>query len=250
MTRNCSRTENSRCGSCKHGYYEKEVFDGLIYDCEPCSDCCGDGKDEFEDQCKAQGLPRHRRCKLRKADSDCQRINMMIKLTPSPTTPQRKSTAERRTNKLKSSDKTTQRSSSTTHRSFASSNTVIASAAFTSFFETSIAFQRRRNKTSDEGHGKSKTTLSVDTKRPISVSINSRDEISRSIKAVIGILASLSLVACIVKIKTIANFFKWVRCRPFSRSRDAEHDEHTESVLLDNITTLTNVDPLGGWYLH
>ncbi|PFX19991.1 Tumor necrosis factor receptor superfamily member 19 [Stylophora pistillata] len=70
VTRNCSTTLNSDCGSCKHGYYEKEVVEGLIYDCEPCSDCCWDNKDEFEEQCKAQGLPRHQRCKLRNADRD------------------------------------------------------------------------------------------------------------------------------------------------------------------------------------
>lgn len=244
VTRNCSTTLNSDCGSCKHGYYEKEVVEGLIYDCEPCSDCCWDNKDEFEEQCKAQGLPRHQRCKLRNADSGCQRDRVTIKLTPSPTTSQRKSTSEQRRDKLKSADKMTLWSSSTTQRSFISSIATNASAAFTSFFQASIALQRQRKKTSNEGRGKRKPTLR-DIKRPISVSINSGDLKGRVIKAVIGILAALILVVCIIKRKTIANFFKWVRCRPICRSSDAEHGVNTESVILDDIKTPTNVERLG-----
>lgn len=64
VTRNCSTTRNSKCGSCKHGYYEKEVIVDLVYHCLPCSVCCLDGKDQLEEQCKAQGLPMHRHCKV------------------------------------------------------------------------------------------------------------------------------------------------------------------------------------------
>ena len=89
VTRNCSATRNTRCGSCKYGYYEKEVVDDLIYDCVPCSDCCWGGTDQFEEQCKAQGLPRHRRCKLRSADG-CKLTWTTLKPIPSATTLQQR----------------------------------------------------------------------------------------------------------------------------------------------------------------
>lgn len=87
-------------------------------------------------------------------------------------------------------------------------------------------------------------------KRFIFVLISSNDEISWSIKVVIGILVSLSFVVCIVKIKKIVNFFKWVCCWLFCRLRDVEYDEYIESVLLDNIIILINVELFGGWYLY
>ena len=61
VTRNCSATKNTQCGPCSYGYYMNKV----VLSCLPCSICCLDGKDQFERQCKAQGLPQHRQCKPR-----------------------------------------------------------------------------------------------------------------------------------------------------------------------------------------
>lgn len=61
VTRNCSATKNTLCGPCTHGYYKDDVVLG----CLPCSICCWDGRDRFENLCKAQGLPRHQQCSPR-----------------------------------------------------------------------------------------------------------------------------------------------------------------------------------------
>ena len=67
VTRNCSATKNTLCGPCSYGYYMNDV----VLSCLRCSICCWDGKDQFENQCKAQGLPKHRQCKPRH-DDGCQ----------------------------------------------------------------------------------------------------------------------------------------------------------------------------------
>lgn len=61
VTRNCSATKNTLCGPCTHCYYKDDVVLG----CLPCSICCWDGRDRFENLCKAQGLPRHQQCSPR-----------------------------------------------------------------------------------------------------------------------------------------------------------------------------------------
>ena len=67
VTRNCSVTKNTLCGPCSYGYYMNDV----VLSCLRCFICCWDGKDQFESQCKAQGLPKHRQCKPRH-DDGCQ----------------------------------------------------------------------------------------------------------------------------------------------------------------------------------
>ena len=244
VTRNCSTTRNSKCGSCKHGYYEKEVIVDLVYHCLPCSVCCLDGKDQLEEQCKAQGLPVHLHCKVSTVDG-CQPVWTTSKPTASATPLRANHVAKKETNDKRQTGETTVTLSSTTHKPFVSTTAVTASRAFTSP-ETSTALQLGTNTASDRVHGKKILTLDK-FKGSVSNQSNSSVDIKRRIvKATILTMFILIVIGIILKRNKLVYFFKWARCRPIWRSRDVELGEHTDSTMLDDIKPSMNVVSLGG----
>ncbi|EDO40502.1 predicted protein [Nematostella vectensis] len=60
ILRNCTSTENAKCGKCMSGYYELPV----VADCRKCVQCCHDGKDKETPGCAVVGLcmERHEGC--------------------------------------------------------------------------------------------------------------------------------------------------------------------------------------------
>ncbi|EDO45713.1 predicted protein [Nematostella vectensis] len=56
----CNATQNSICDTrnCEEGFY----YDDITRDCQPCSWCCGDGKDDIKMSCKVKGQSSYKLC--------------------------------------------------------------------------------------------------------------------------------------------------------------------------------------------
>ena len=62
--KNCTLTSNSVCGGCKPDSY----VDSLTGQCELCSYCCSDDRDEKQNECIQQGMPANKACRVIRAD--------------------------------------------------------------------------------------------------------------------------------------------------------------------------------------
>ena len=131
VTRNCSATKNTQCGSCKYGYYQKVVTINLLSHCLPCSVCCGDGKDKLEKQCTDQGLPSQRHCKLRTAPS-CQLLGTTSKITSSTSFLGANHTAKKGTIRKGQSEEATSAASSRKLEPSARTTVITTNATFSS----------------------------------------------------------------------------------------------------------------------
>ncbi|XP_032234035.1 uncharacterized protein LOC5509243 [Nematostella vectensis] len=57
----CTIYNNTQCGGCRNGYYSEDS----IYDCLPCSKCCGPPDAAFiAEKCKNDGLPANHQCRI------------------------------------------------------------------------------------------------------------------------------------------------------------------------------------------
>ena len=151
MTRNCSPTKNTQCGSCKYGYYQKVVTINLLSDCLPCSVCCGDGKDKLEKQCTDQGLPSEQHCKLRTAPS-CQLLRTTSKITSSTSFLGANHTAKKGTSRKGQSEEATSAASSRTLEPSARTTVITTNATFSSH-ETLPTSQHGTSSASEGFHG-------------------------------------------------------------------------------------------------
>ena len=153
VTRNCSATKNTQCGSCKYGYYQKVVTINLLSHCLPCSVCCGDGKDKLEKQCTDQGLPSQQHCKLRAAPS-CQLLRTTSKITSSTFSSflGANHTAKKGTIRKGKSEEATSAASSRTLEPSARTTVITTNATFSSH-ETLPTSQHGTSSASEGFHG-------------------------------------------------------------------------------------------------
>ena len=238
VARNCSATKNTRCGSCSHGYYKSE----FVFDCLPCSICCWDGKDQFESQCKAQGLPRHRQCKPRH-ESGCQTASTTKKANSVAITVLVDQPATRKTSENRSRERTVALSP-TSHKHLGNTKTSGQTTTSPALSTIAVEVRKRTAPTTDyvdknnQGFNKNKGS------RPDS----SAEIKSRVIKAVSLSTAILITTVLIAKRKKLAKYFKWARCHPVCRSSasDVELGVDKESTVLDDIKAQLSVVPKGG----
>lgn len=231
VTRNCSASKNTLCGPCSYGYYMNDV----VFSCLPCSICCWDGRDTFESQCKAQGLPKHRQCAPRHEDS-CQtstttkaNFGGTIVIT-NPITTQRTRT------RLTGKTITTVPISPTKHEQLFGAKTQDDKAASSAVSTTASQLPVTvAGTTNNVANGKARK----------SVLDNSKNE-TRIIMGTCISIAVLILIVVFAKRNKIANCLKWARCRPICRSKDAELDERTESSMLDDVRAPVTVERKGG----
>lgn len=232
MARNCSATKNARCGSCRYGYYE----DDFVSDCLLCSVCCWDSRDQFEAQCKAQGLPRHRHCKPRHEDG-CQPAWTTTRATPGAISVRSNPATTQQTGKSQL-EATTVPLSPTIREHFASNKTRDKNT--TSLPLPTTAIQLRK------GTAPAKTAKSND-KNNRTVDDSSGGNKNRAILAVSLSMVILIIIVLITKRNKLVHFFKWARCRPICRSSgDAELSRDTESSFIDDVKAQLNVVPKGG----
>ena len=233
VTRNCSASKNTVCGPCSYGYYMNDV----VLSCLPCSICCWDGRDTFESQCKAQGLPKHRHCAPRHEDS-CQtstttKANLGGKIAITDAT-----TTQRTRQRLTGKTMETVPITPTKHEYLEGAKTQDNKAA--PFALSTTAIQLRV--TSTVIHTTNKVAFSKARK---SVLDNSENE-KRIIMGTGISMVVLILIVVIAKRNKIANYLKWARCRPVYRSKDIELGEQTESSMLDDVRAPLTVEGKGG----
>ena len=62
VIQNCSLTADMKCGvvKCDQGFYH----DNSTSDCQECSWCCGDGRDDKKAECTERGMPKERSCSV------------------------------------------------------------------------------------------------------------------------------------------------------------------------------------------
>ena len=249
VARNCSATKNTRCGSCSYGYYENKV----VFDCLPCSVCCWDERDQFESQCKAQGLPRHRHCKPRHqrgcqtpwtsgvkatiiAITEVRRNQGTMKQNSRNTTrttttaaPEEKSAPLLPTQHFISTETRDQNTSSLTHSTTVTSTELLirnVSATDSDGTSTDLVFKKSKGSLSD----------------------SSGEDNNRVIKAVSLSIALLIIIAFVAKRKKLVTYFKWARCHApcGCKSSDVELGGATESSIIDDINAPVSVVPKGG----
>ena len=68
----CTLTSKAECGACMRGFYP----DGFIGLCQPCSNCCYDGSDNFPVECDVSGVPMSKRCSVHQAEK-CEKTASM-----------------------------------------------------------------------------------------------------------------------------------------------------------------------------
>ena len=252
VARNCSATKNTQCGSCSYGYYESEV----VFDCLPCSVCCWDGRDQFESQCKTQGLPRHRHCKPRH-ERGCQASwTSVVKATSGAITvlpnqgamEQDRGNTTRTTTTITTTTATDEKAASlspTTEERFISTKTRDQNKSSRTLSTTSTELQKQ---TAPATYSNGKSSLAV-RKSKGSLLDSSGANKNRVIKAVSVSIAILIMIVLVAKRKKLAAYLKWARCHPTCgcRSSDAELGGATESSVLDDIRGQpVSVVPKGG----
>lgn len=254
VARNCSGTKNTQCGPCSHGYYESEV----VFDCLPCSVCCWDGKDQFENQCKAQGLPRHRHCKPRH-ERGCQRrwSSNALQATSGAITGRPNQRATKRNssnNTVATTAATTRRTateekaaslSSTTEERFISTKTGDQNTSSHTLSPTSAKLSKR---TASTTYSSSKSSLAVKKSKGSSLDDSGAYK-NRVLKALGVSIPILIGIVVVVKRKKLGVYFKWAKCHFICgcRSSDAELGGATESSVLDAIKVQSgNVVPQPG----
>ena len=242
VKRNCSASQNRLCGSCNYGYYMNYV----VSSCLPCSICCWDGKDQLESQCIDQGLPSHRHCKPRHKDGcelwttaatkESTSTGGRIVIT-TPTTMKR-TIYTRKTSRLKISSIAQQNSTQiqankgTVPFQSLSSTTRQPAVEVTKGKPTpQTALNRHpRRKNRDNTASTTRVVYYGKDKRSVSESSESKRGI------IIAVFASMvALILFAVFPKTVANYLRWMKCRPVCKSRDSELGEGTESTSLGGI---------------
>ena len=238
VARNCSGSKNTQCGPCGHGYYESEV----VFDCLPCSVCCWDGRDQFENQCKAQGLPKHRHCKPRH-ERGCQRpwSSNAVQATSGAITgrPNKGATKKNSSNNTVTATTTiaTEQKavslSSTTEERFIRTKTRDQNTSSHTLSTTSAELSKR---TASATYSYRKSSLAV-KKSKASLLDGSGPDKNRVLKALGVSIPILIGIVAVVKRKKLGVYFKWAKCH-FTcgrRSSDAELGGATESSVLDAI---------------
>jgi len=212
----------------------------VLLSCLRCSICCWDGKDQFESQCKAQGLPKHQQCKPRH-DDGCQSSTTktatsgkVIVITTNPAATPR--TRKRRTRRKTLPIPTTSR------ENFISTVTLQDKNASSLLLSTTESLLRKDTTTAvshtDQNilaYGKARKSV-----------LDDGDNKTRVIMGVSFSLVILILLGVIFKWNKIAHFLKWSRCRPICRPKDSELDERTESTMVDDIKVPASVEVKGG----
>ena len=222
MARNCSASKNTACGDCRHGYYESKH----VFDCLPCSICCGDEKDQIEEQCKAQGLPKHKLCQPRHdhinsclssksaTRNDISNVSTTLGLT-----------------KMISRKKKT--------RSEANPTVVTLGVK-------SISSQPAPRSHIQQAASNAPVTVGQ-TKAPATAGVNeefqrvkyspSHNSNKNKTKVIITITVSISvllLFTVVAKRQNITSSLWWLKCRPICQSKDAESGI-TECTLVDDL---------------
>ena len=232
VTRNCSATKNTLCGPCSYGYYMNDV----VLSCLRCSICCWDGKDQFESQCKAQGLSKHRQCKPRH-DNGCQSSTtktatsgrvIVVTTNPAATPRTRKRHTRRKTLPIPT----------TSRENFISSVTPQDETASSLFLSTTESLSQKGTTTA-VSHADQNILAYGRARKSV---LDDGDNKTRVIMGVSFTVVILILLAVIFKRNKIAHFLKWARCRPICRPKDAELGERTESTMVDDISVPASVE--------
>ena len=251
VARNCSATKNTRCGSCSYGYYENKV----VFDCLPCSVCCWDERDQFESQCKAQGLPRHRHCKPRHQRGCQTPWTSGVKGTIIAITEVRRNQGTMKQNSRNTTRTTTTAAPEeksapllpTTEEHFISTETRDQNTSSLTLSTTVTSTELLiRNVSATDSDGTS-TDLAF-KKSKGSLSDSSGEDNNRVIKAVSLSIALLIMIAFVAKRKKLVTYFKWARCHApcGCKSSDVELGRATESSIIDDIKAPVSVVPKGG----
>lgn len=239
VAQNCSAAKNTRCGSCSYGYYESKV----VFDCLPCSLCCWDGRDQFESQCEAQGLPRHLRCKPRH-QRGCQAPWISgVKATSAAITDVRQNEGAMKQNSSSTTRKTTTIASE--EKSAPLSPTTQEHFISTETGDQNTSSLIRSTDSATDSDGKSNLAFKKSKRSWSDSSVANKNRVIKGVSLSIAILV---MIAVVVKRKTLVAHFKWARCH-FTcgcRSSDAELGGATESSMLDDIKAPVSVLPKGG----